>query len=436
MTQTTPLQNSDIHVFSISLGYLMRMGKVKGMGMPSIFAFHRELARRGFHVTFLQAGSIKEKDLDTEYENLTVHQVRNWRLPEFLSRIRVIRGLLAYPILFMSAFFPFLRYLRRQKRQGRHMVLYGQQAQGAVMASVIALLLRVPNVTRLYGSLLPYYFGLSPQYPVGQFRRYLNLLLAREETLAFIMPASKYVITNDGTLGDELFRALHRQKLHDRLEFVRNGVDMDWEKCLTKRRDRSVLTRLFGNDAPVVVTAGRLMPWKRMDRIIEIADRVRETGRLLNFLIMGNGELKDDLRQEIHARGLEDRVHIKTDTPHAQMPDFLLSADIVLLTQDYTNLSNTLMESMVLERPIVALDVGGTGKYVARNEENCLLVALDTVIEDAVAAILRVLDEPDLGARLAQGCRTWKVEHAYTWAERVEVDTRIIHLLVGHEQED
>lgn len=58
----------------------MRMGKVKGKGMPLIFAFHRELARRGFHVTFLQAGSIKEKDLDTEYENLTVHQVRNWRL--------------------------------------------------------------------------------------------------------------------------------------------------------------------------------------------------------------------------------------------------------------------------------------------------------------------------------------------------------------------
>lgn len=435
MAHTTPLQSSDIHVFSISPGHLMRMGKVKGMGMPSIFAFHRELARRGFHVTFLQAGFIKEKDIDTEYENLTVHQVRNWRLPGFLNRFRVVRGLFAYPIWFVSSLFPFFCYLRREKRKGRRMVLYGQQAEGAVMASVIAFLLRVPNVTRLYGTLLPYRFGLSPQYPVGRFRRYLNLLIAREETLAFLMPAAKYLITNDGTLGDELFRTLHHEKRHDRLEFVRNGVDIDWEKCLSEGRDRSVVTRLFGNDAPVVITAGRLMLWKRLDRIIEVADRIRDTGRVVNFLIMGNGELEDDLRREIHSRGLEDRVRIKNDTPHAEMPGFLLSADIVLLMQDYTNLSNTLMESMVLERPIVALDVGGTGKYVAKHEENCLLVPLETVIEDAAAAVLRILDEPELRARLADGCRKWKARHAYTWEKRVEVDARIIHSLVDHEEE-
>ena len=407
------------------------MGKVKGMGMPSIMAFHRELAKKGFDVTYIYVGDSKTCDLNIECEGVKVHSIRVPNLLGWLKHIGVCRKLFS-PLPLVMGMFPVYRYLRGQRDVGQRIVVYGHQWSGAILASILSKPLRVPNVTRLYGSLLPYHLGLCPQYSVGRFRRWWNFLRYWEEALAFLLPASKYVITDDGTLCDELFRVLKSDKSVGRLEYIGNGIDVDWEKWLACERDRSPVTDLFGNDAPVVVSPGRLTGWKRRDRIIEIADRIRATGRLVNFLILGNGSEEERLRREIEKRELGDRVFIKNDTPHIEMPRYLLAADAVLLTQDYSNLTNTLLESFVLERPVVSLDVGGIHS-VAKDESNCLLVTLDGLLEQAPAAVLRILDEPELRKKLAQGCEQWREKHACTWEERVEVDATIIRTLLNDE---
>src|SRR5690606_37702472 len=114
--------------------------------------------------------------------------------------------------------------------------------------------------------------GISEQYPVGRVRRWDNVLQQWDEILALKLPADRYVITDDGTLGDRLFTHLRRSR--DRLLFLRNGIDIPWDEWLCRPRETAPLDALFEQRRPTVVSAGRLIPWKRMDRIISVADEL------------------------------------------------------------------------------------------------------------------------------------------------------------------
>ncbi|MDF1593771.1 MAG: glycosyltransferase family 4 protein [Desulfobacterales bacterium] len=420
-----------IAVYSVSPVALMEMGGVKAMGMPSIMAFHRELGRKGFDVTYLQIGGDPQNDLDQWFDGLRVKKMPHWTLPRILRKSRIFSKFLGLPLLVISAFWPMFLFLRAEKeRHNGRVVIYGHLAPGAILASLLSMTMRVPNVSRLYGTLLPYHFGISEQYPVGKLRRYLNLLRYYDETLAFLMPSSAHVITDDGTLGDRLFRALRGPD--KRLEFVRNGLDIDWKGVLEDGADPSITERYFENGWPLVVSAGRMIAWKRFDRTVEIAARLREKGVNVNFLILGRGDEEPRIQEMIRQRGLEDRVKIKNNTPHSEMPAFLMAADVVLLTQDYTNLSNTLLESLALERPVVVLDVGGTS-MVANDGYNCLTISLANVHEEAAAAIVRILESTELRYQLREGCRDWKGEGAYSWEKRTEVEVNLIKSLLNNE---
>jgi glycosyltransferase involved in cell wall biosynthesis len=307
-------------------------------------------------------------------------------------------------------------------------VLYGHTAYGAVAASILSRIASVPNVTRLYGTLTPYLLGLSSHYPKSFLERLGGYLRQWEEVVAILMPASRYIITNDGTLGDTLFR--HLKGNTDRLAFPRNGIDIDWEYWSSQPPDKSIFAELFAGEDPVVVSAGRLIEWKRFDRVVDIAKQLAVRGRLCRFLILGNGDGQRDLERRIEANGLGAEVKIVNNTPHDEMPKYLRAADIVLSMQDFTNLSNTVLEAIALERPVIALDVGGT-QTVVNDGQNGLLVPLCGCVDSAADAIETLIDSEGLRRNLAAGCQTWKRRHAYGWGERSKVDVEAIRGILG-----
>ena len=416
-----------ISVYSISPLPMWPMGPKQGM--PSIAAFHRELAKNGVKVTFIYVGRGDQRaQAEADAENIEVLYGRSWDfIPKKGLFGKVIAKFLSVPLWVASAIVAALPVVARAKRRNERLVIYGHTAPGSIAASIIGFLLRVPNVSRFYGTLTPFKLGVSEQYPVGRVQRWVNVLKQWDEILALKLPADRYVITDDGTLGDRLFMQIRGSR--DRLLFLRNGIDIPWEEWLRRPRETALFDQLFSQRRPTVISAGRLIPWKRMDRIISIADElVNRRGVGVNFLILGTGELRERLEREICDRGLTDFVKVKTDVPHADMPRYLIAADVVLLMQDYTNLSNTLLEALALERPIVALDVGGTSSVVT-NGVNGVLVSLSNWREEASAAIIRLIEDEEYRERLRKGCRAWKCEHAYTWEKRIRWDLELIREL-------
>lgn len=416
-----------ITVYSLAQTPLMEMGKVPGMGMPSRLALHRELARSGFNVVFYEITDAPQRPPET-IEGIEVRHIRLRSLAGKTPLTRAVAKYLNLPLWVARAAWTLLPVFLRRKRAGERFILYGHNQYAAIAASVIATLLRVPNVTRLYGTLAPYMIGLSEHYPKSRLQKLYGYMRLWEDIVAVSMPASRYIITNDGTLGDKLY--FHLKGKDDRLVFVRNGIDIDWNYWVSVPDDRSIVSELFENDDPVIVSAGRLIEWKRMERIIEVARRVIASGVDANFLIMGNGDTQRSLQTQIDALGLTRRVRILTTTPHSQMPRYLKAATAVLLLQDFTNLSNTLLESLSLEKPVVALDVGGTNTVVV-DGVNGLLVPLNNWAGAAANAIAKLVSSEELRDSLAEGCRLWKARCAYDWSVRSRIDQKVITDLLG-----
>lgn len=155
-----------------------------------------------------------------------------------------------------------------------------------------------------------------------------------------------------------------------------------------------------GSDDEVVTIVARLVPIKRVDRFIEVANLLAARRRV-RFVIVGDGELRDELRGSPAARALGERLHwagFRRD-----MPDVCVASDVVVLTSDNEGTPVSLIEAQAAAVAVVSTDVGGVG-FVVRHGETGLVTERDdtAALADAIAALL---DDRELARRLAQAGR-------------------------------
>jgi glycosyltransferase involved in cell wall biosynthesis len=106
----------------------------------------------------------------------------------------------------------------------------------------------------------------------------------------------------------------------------------------------------------------------------------------LEFLLVGDGPLRQELERETAELGLQGRVQFLGD--RRDIPGVLASVDVSVVPSDSESLSNVMLESMAAGVPVVATDVGGNVELgsgdravlVARNDEAALAAGLQRVL--------------------------------------------------------
>ena len=176
------------------------------------------------------------------------------------------------------------------------------------------------------------------------------------------------------------------------------------------RRNRLRAEWGVGADEQVVTLVARLVPIKRVDRFLRLARALAHRPGV-RFVIAGDGELRDRLTGSDDARALGERLvwaGFRRD-----MPDVCFASDVIVLTSDNEGTPVSLIEAQAAAVPVVGTAVGGVASAV-RDGVTGLVAAVDA--EDTLAAhVARLLDDPDLAARLGAAGR----EHAST-AHRIE----------------
>jgi len=145
-------------------------------------------------------------------------------------------------------------------------------------------------------------------------------------------------------------------------------------------------------DARVVTLIARLVPIKRVDRFLRIAEALRDLPGV-RFLIVGDGELRDELRASAAARALDGQLlwaGFRRDVPAV-----CFASDVVVLTSDNEGTPVSLIEAQAAGVPVVSTNVGGaptavkdgeTGFLVARDDPEEFGRALRTVLMDKALA--------------------------------------------------
>lgn len=160
---------------------------------------------------------------------------------------------------------------------------------------------------------------------------------------------------------------------------------------------------------PLVVSVGRLVPWKHFDALI---DAVAHTSGI-SLAIVGDGPERD--RLERHAHEVLPGTVFTGALSHADTLATMKSADVFVLNSSYEGFSHLLIESLSLGVATIATDVGGNSEIISHEQSGLLVPAGDTA--QLANALARVVSEEGLRKELvAQGKES---------VQRFSVDTMV-----------
>lgn len=148
---------------------------------------------------------------------------------------------------------------------------------------------------------------------------------------------------------------------------------------------------------PLIVTAGRLVPWKHIDGVIDAVAQLRQKGMMVSLAIMGDGPLRNQLTHYAEKKLGEYAVCTGT-LSHADTLATIASANVLALNSSYEGLSHLLVESLMLGVPMVATNIGGNPEVVAHKKNGLLVPVRDTVA--LAEALAHVVGDKRLHTRL------------------------------------
>jgi glycosyltransferase involved in cell wall biosynthesis len=154
-----------------------------------------------------------------------------------------------------------------------------------------------------------------------------------------------------------------------------------------------------GAGRPLVLAVGRLAAQKGFTVLLDGAARWQHRDPVPLIAIAGEGPLAGPLRTRARAAGLDTAFlgH------RGDIPALLAAADVVVVPSEWEGQPLVVQEALRAGRPIVASRVGGIPDLTG--DDGALLIPPGDPGELA-AAVLAVLDDPGLAARLAAAART------------------------------
>lgn len=296
-------------------------------------------------------------------------------------------------------------------------LLYAYEVHGALAVRRLQRRWRLPAVCRFQGTVM---------HPALESR--LSRLRRYEEVLALRTPADLYIVTDDGTRGDEVLARLNPAS-QGRVCFWRNGLDTERLVPASNHQAAAARDSLgIENDRFLLMTASLLLPWKRVDRAIRALPLVRREQPQAMLLVLGDGEERSNLERLACELGVAGAVRFEGAVPQEEVVRYLWAADVFLSLNDLSNVGNPLLEAMACGKPVVTLDRGTTARLI-RNGETGLL--LDSGEPERVAhAVILLAQDGRLRQTVAQGARAFAEKNFWTWEQRLDAELERVERLV------
>ena len=334
-----------------------------------------------------------------------------------------------------AAVFPWLAAKRAERllraEPGAFDVLYAYEAHAVLAARLLRRRgCRLPLVARFQGTVM--HPALSDR--LLYWRRY-------EEALALKTRADLYIMTDDGTQGDEVLARLNPAS-KGRVRFWRNGLDLDRPAGPSGLRPATAEERVaeraslgIAPDAFVMLTASRLAAWKRVDRAVRALPRVRAWVPGATLLVVGDGEERARLEALARSLGVADAVRFAGAVPQRDVMRFMHASDVFLAVADLSNVGNPLLEAMACGMCIVAVDAGdtrdliadgATGRLVDSSQRSGVVKPLEQRLADLLVTLAGDAGQRE---RLAAGAAAYARQHFWTWEQRMAAEIAAVEEL-------
>ncbi len=176
---------------------------------------------------------------------------------------------------------------------------------------------------------------------------------------------------------------------------VYNGIDTDRIRTLSEEEAEH---RWFGESVPIAVAVGRIVPQKGYENLVEAISLANKTTPL-RLLIIGGGELQNQISAKAREFGVEDRIDFTgaVHNPHK----YTAKCDVFVCSSLFEGFGLVLAEALALGMPVVSTDYKhGAGEIIEDGKSGILVPVGDN--EKMAEAILNLLENKPLAARMGE----------------------------------
>lgn len=205
------------------------------------------------------------------------------------------------------------------------------------------------------------------------------------------------IIVNSEAVREHL---VQRSFSEDKITLIYNGIDVSRFDSLTLPPETFATFGLPEEESCryVVMVANLRHVVKNVPMLLRAAQAVLKTDPNVHFVIAGEGELQNSLKNSAKDLGVSDNIHFVGRC--GDVPRLLSLADICVLTSTAEGFSNSILEYMAAGKPVVATNVGGAAEAINHGETGYLVGSND----DAAMAVrlIELLANREPAAKMGQ----------------------------------
>jgi glycosyltransferase involved in cell wall biosynthesis len=272
-------------------------------------------------------------------------------------------------------------------------IVHTHLAKAGTLGRLAAKLAGVPIVVHTFhGNLFQEHFGSTR----GKLFLYLERLLARI--------TSKII-----AISDLQRKELLNYKLGSPKKMVCIPLGLELEPFLRVERSKGAFRRELALDKtiPMIGIIARLVRIKGHNYFFEAARQISRDFPSAKFIVVGDGELRQELGKLVIDLGIEDKVvfcGFRKD-----LVNIYADLDIVALSSLSEGLPVSIIEALAAQKAVVATDVGGVRDLVENRVTGVLVPKQDP--EKLAEAIIYLLRNPQEGIKLGENGR----KKVYPW---------------------
>ena len=173
---------------------------------------------------------------------------------------------------------------------------------------------------------------------------------------------------------------------------------------VVRRRADAFVPEEYGAEDYNILSIGRLSEQKGFDFAIQAAAILKQRGRQFSWFIIGDGPLEKQLREQIDALDVTDRVHLIgiRENPYP----YIRNCSLLAQTSRYEGKSVVLDETKILGVPILATDYPTVRDQILDGMEGMIVPMAAEGIADGIE---KMMQNPAIGGEI----RTYLADHEY-----------------------
>jgi glycosyltransferase involved in cell wall biosynthesis len=244
-------------------------------------------------------------------------------------------------------------------------------------------------------------------------QRYIN------DTEWMLTYESTEVIVNSNYMKGELQRLFGLP--FEKINVVPNGVNLNIFSGV--ERDYEFRRKYAMDNEKIILFMGRLVYEKGVQNLIAAMPKILNGYNDAKLIIAGKGGMIDELRQQVHALGIDNKVYFAGYMNGKDVQKLYKAADIAVFPSTYEPFGIVALEAMLSENPIVVSDIGGLNEIVQHRENGMKAYAGNP--NSIADSVLELLFDHQLCNNIVKKAKN-KVRNEYNW-NKIAQDTHFTY---------